>query len=102
VAQAERCPRCGNSLDADYTRYTTASAVAETAERLTAEEREPALRLHLLTVGALRALTVGEHEAPLVLDAYLLRAMSYAGWAPALMECAVCGLRGAHRAFSVQ
>ncbi len=102
VSQVETLDPFGKYLVDDYTRYTTASAIAETAERLTAEEREPALRLHLLTVGALRALTVGEHDAPLVLDAYLLRAMSYAGWAPALMECAVCGLRGAHRAFSVQ
>ncbi|MGH3741770.1 MAG: DNA repair protein RecO, partial [Micromonosporaceae bacterium] len=32
---------------------------------------------------------------------YLLRAMSVAGWAPALVECAVCGERGPHGAFSV-
>jgi DNA repair protein RecO (recombination protein O) len=29
-----------------------------------------------------------------VLDAYLLRAMGVAGWAPALRECAVCGTPG--------
>ncbi|TQS40778.1 DNA repair protein RecO [Cryptosporangium phraense] len=102
VSQVEMLDPFGKHIMDDYARYTAASAIAETAERLTAEEREPALRLHLLTVGALRALAAGEHESPLVLDAYLLRAMSYAGWAPALMECAVCGLRGAHRAFSVQ
>jgi DNA repair protein RecO (recombination protein O) len=102
VSQVETVEPFGKHIVDDYSRYTAASAIAETAERLTAEEREPALRLHLLTVGALRALAAGEHNAALVLDAYLLRAMSYAGWAPALMECAVCGLRGAHRAFSVQ
>lgn len=102
VSQVETIEPFGKHIVGDYPRYTAASAIAETAERLTAEEREPALRLHLLTVGALRALSVGEHDGPLVLDAYLLRAMSYAGWAPALMACAVCGLRGAHRAFSVQ
>jgi DNA repair protein RecO (recombination protein O) len=102
VSQVEIVEPFGKHIVFDYARYTAASAIAETAERLTAEEREPALRLHLLTVGAMRALAVGEHEAPLILDAYLLRAMSYAGWAPALMECAVCGRRGAHRAFSVQ
>ena len=47
----------------------------ETAERLTAEEREPALRLYLLLVGALRALAGPEaHDPSLVLDAFLLRA----------------------------
>ena len=102
VSQVEIVEPFGKRIVGDYPRYTAASAIAETAERLTAEEREPALRLHLLTVGALRALSVGEHDAPLVLDAYLLRAMSYAGWAPALIACAVCGRRGAHRSFSVQ
>ena len=73
----------------------------ETAERLTAEEREPALRLHLLVVGALRALATRSHDPSLVLDAFLVRAMSVAGWEPALVECARCGRPGPHRAFSV-
>ena len=63
----------------DYPRYTAASAIAETAERLTPVEQEPSLRLFLLTLGALRALAAGEHAGPLVLDAYLLRAMALAG-----------------------
>ena len=73
----------------------------ETAERLTAEEREPSLRLYLLVVGALRALVDGAATRRLVLDAFLLRAMAVAGWAPALTECARCGAPGPHRAFSV-
>jgi DNA repair protein RecO (recombination protein O) len=73
----------------------------ETAERLTPVEQEPSLRLFLLTIGALRVLAEGGHAGTLVLDAYLLRAMGLAGWAPALRECAVCGTPGAHRAFSV-
>jgi DNA repair protein RecO (recombination protein O) len=89
------------SLSGDYPRYTAASAVVETAERLTPVEQEPALRLYLLTLGALRALAVNEHPGGLVLDAYMLRAMGIAGWAPALTECAVCGTPGPHRAFSV-
>ena len=48
-----------------------------------------------------KALAGGEHAGTLVLDAYLLRAMALAGWAPALTECAVCGTPGPHRAFSV-
>lgn len=90
----------GRFLD-DYPRYTAASAIAETAERLTPEEGEPTLRLFQLTLGAMKALAIREHAAPLVLDAYLLRAMATAGWAPALTECAVCGTAGPHRAFSV-
>lgn len=85
----------------DYSRYTVASAIAETAERLTPVEREPSLRLFQLSLGALRSLATGARPGALVLDAYLLRAMGAAGWAPALRECAVCGTPGRHRAFSV-
>ena len=53
------------------------------------------------TVGALRA--VGEQTRPLdlILDAFLLRAMGQAGWAPALDECARCATPGPMRAFHV-
>jgi DNA repair protein RecO (recombination protein O) len=36
-----------------------------------------------------------------VLDAYLLRAMGIAGWAPSLTECARCAAPGPHRAFHI-
>jgi len=55
----------------------------------------------LLLVGALRALSTGEHAPSLVLDAFLLRAMSLSGWEPVLDDCARCGTAGEHRAFSV-
>jgi DNA repair protein RecO (recombination protein O) len=57
--------------------------------------------LYLLVAGALRALAAGERDSSLVLDAFLLRAMAFAGWAPAITECARCGLPGPHTAFSV-
>ena len=107
VVQAESLTAYGNRLVADYGRYTAGTAVLETAERLTAEEREPSLRLFLLVVGALRALAGGGPDAlaprdpSMVLDAFLLRAMSVAGYAPALDGCARCGTPGPHRAFSV-
>ena len=41
------------------------------------------------------------HPSGLVLDAFLLRAMSVAGWEPALGDCARCGVEGPHRHFSV-
>ncbi|HVE74074.1 MAG TPA: DNA repair protein RecO [Mycobacteriales bacterium] len=101
VTQAESLHPYGEHLVSDYARWTAATAVLETAERLTSEEREPALRLFLLVIGALRALVEREHDTSLVLDAFLLRAMSVAGYAPALSDCARCGAAGPHRGFSV-
>lgn len=101
VSQVETLTHFGKEIMGDYAGYTAASVITETAERLVDEEREPALRLYLLTVGALRSIASKEHDAPLILDAYLLRAMATAGWEPALQACAVCGRAGAHRAFSV-
>ena len=60
VTQADSLMSYGQVLVADYPRYTAGTAVLETAERLTAEEREPSLRLFLLVIGALRALTGGD------------------------------------------
>jgi DNA repair protein RecO (recombination protein O) len=102
VRQVESIELYGKQLGRDYPRYTAASAIAETAERLTPIEQEPSLRLFQLTLGAMRALSVAEHASTLVLDAFLLRAMANAGWAPAMAECAVCGTPGRHAAFSVQ
>lgn len=100
VTQTESIGSYGAQLANDYGRWTSASAICETAERLT-EENEPALRLYLLVVGALKALVERQHDASLVLDAFLIRAMSGAGWEPALLECAKCGAPGPHAAFNV-
>ena len=101
VTQAETLDAFGPRIAADYRRYTAATAIAETAERLTGEERIPSLRLYLLLVGALRALAETPRDASLILDAFLLRSMSLAGWAPALAECAKCGDPGPHTAFHI-
>jgi DNA repair protein RecO (recombination protein O) len=100
VTQIESLGAYGAQLANDYGRWTAVSAICETAERLT-EEGEPALRLYLLVVGALRALVEREHAPGLVLDAFLVRAMSMAGWEPALTECAKCSAPGPHAAFNV-
>jgi DNA repair protein RecO (recombination protein O) len=55
----------------------------------------------LLVVGALRTLVERIHAPGLVLDAFFLRAMSNAGWEPALTECAKCSAPGPHIAFNV-
>ena len=76
------------------------TAILETADRLT-EEREPSVQQYRLLAGALRTLAQGDHAAELVLDAYLLRALAIAGWAPSFHDCAQCGDEGPHRAFHV-
>jgi DNA repair protein RecO (recombination protein O) len=101
ITQAETLRPYGEPLAADYPRYTAGTAMLETAEKLTAEEKEPALRQFLLLVGGLRTLVDASHDPRLVLDAFLLRSLSVAGWAPALDECARCGGRGALRAFAI-
>jgi DNA repair protein RecO (recombination protein O) len=101
VTQVEVITPYGHAMAGDYPRWTAGTAVAETAERLTAEEREPAPQQYLLTVGALRALTAGAHDPGLVLDAYLLRSLAVAGWAASFDDCARCGAAGPHRAFAV-
>ena len=101
VTQVQAIDAFATDIVSDYGRYTCACAVLETAERLAGEERAPAPALHRLTVGALRAVADGSRPRELVLDAYLLRAMGIAGWAPALTECARCATPGPHRAFHV-
>jgi DNA repair protein RecO (recombination protein O) len=101
VTQAETIAPYGERIAGDYARYTAGTAVLETAERLTAEEREPSLRLYLLVVGALRSLAEEAHTPTLVLDAFILRAMVIAGYEPGLDACARCGEPGPHRFFAV-
>jgi DNA repair protein RecO (recombination protein O) len=101
VTQVETLAPFGERIATDYARYTAGTAILETSERMTAEEREPSIRLYLLVVGALRSLADGEHTTTLVLDAFILRAMSIAGYEPALEACAVCGTPGPHRWFGV-
>lgn len=101
VTQVHSIAAYSGDLAGDYGRYTTACAVIETAERLAGEERAPAMELHRLTVGALRAIAAGVRDRDLVLISFLLRAMESAGWAPALTICARCGDEGPHRAFHV-
>jgi DNA repair protein RecO (recombination protein O) len=101
VTQAETLAPYGESMAGDYARYTAGTAVLETAERLTAEEREPSLRLFLLTIGALKALAEGQHVPTLVLDAFILRALAISGYEPVLDSCSRCDAPGDHRAFVV-
>ncbi|WP_144759296.1 DNA repair protein RecO [Curtobacterium sp. 9128] len=100
VTQAESLGSYGAQIVADYGAYTAASAMVETADRLS--EADAGLQQYLLLVGALRSLSRGEHFPSATLDSYLLRAMSIAGWAPSFSDCAVTGEPGPHSAFVVQ
>jgi DNA repair protein RecO (recombination protein O) len=101
VTQVETISPYGGEIAAVYPRWTAAMAMAETAERLTDDEREPATQQFLLLVGGLRALAEGSHDPALVLDAYLLRSLAVAGWAASFTDCARCGAAGPHGAFAV-
>lgn len=100
VTQTETVAPWGDVIARDYPTYTASTAMLETADRLT-EEHEPALQQYLLLCGALRSLAGGDHDPALVLDAYLLRSLAIAGWAPSFHDCARCGAPGPHRAFNL-
>ncbi|HXR71671.1 DNA repair protein RecO [Actinocrinis sp.] len=91
ITQAETIAPYGERIVNDYSRYTAGTAMLETAERLTDAEGEPAVQQYLLLLGGLRALTAAEHAPGLVLDAFILRSMAVAGYAPSFYDCAQCG-----------
>ena len=101
VQQAETIGSYGDQVVGSYGRYTAGTAMLETAERLTAEEKEPATQQFLLLVGGLRTLAAGEHAPGLVLDAFLLRSLAVAGYAASFVDCARCAATGPHPFFSV-
>lgn len=101
VTQVETIEALGGELATDYARWTAATVMVETAERLTPEEKEPALSHYALLVNALRSMAAAEHDSSLTLDAYLLRSMAIAGWSPSFGDCARCGAPGPHRAFHI-
>lgn len=100
VNQAETIGSYGGSIVDDYAVFTAANAMVEAAERLTSESSSP--QQYLLLVGALRSLAKKEHDSSLILDSYLLRALSIAGWAPSFEDCARCQAPGTHTSFVMQ
>lgn len=105
ITQAVTLHPYSEPLGQDYERYTTGQVMIETADRLVAEEGQPSARQYQLLLGGLHALTTGTNDGArpptMVMDAYLLRAVATAGYAPNLSECARCGEAGPHEAFSV-
>ncbi|MCY7373754.1 MAG: DNA repair protein RecO [Spirochaetaceae bacterium] len=101
VQQAETITSYGDRVVDDYARYTSGTAMLETAERLTAEEKEPSVQQFLLLVGGLRTLAEAAHGPGLVLDAFLLRSLAVAGYAASFDDCARCARPGPHPFFNV-
>jgi len=99
ITQAVTRSPFGEAISADYDRYTAASVMVETVERLVVEEREPSVQQYQLLVGGLRAMAAGEHRGSDVMDSFVLRSLAVAGYAPSFDGCARCGLEGPHRDF---
>src|SRR5690625_7442951 len=99
VTPVEMIEPSARGIATDDDVYSAASVMAETASRIT--EAEPVSRTHsLLLVSAIRSLCNREHTPRLALDAYLLRAMSVAGWAPSLLDRKSTRLNSSHVATS--
>lgn len=100
VTQVETLNRHADAIGQDYQLYTAGTAILETAQRLT-ESEEGTTQQFLLLSACLHALAQRREPADLLLNSYLLRALSIAGWAPSFTECAKCGRPGPHRSFAV-
>ncbi|MGF3055136.1 DNA repair protein RecO [Microbacterium sp. YY-01] len=98
VQQAVSLASYGATIAAHYDRFTAANAMVETADRIAEAEATP--QHYLLLIGALRALSRGDHASRAILDSYLLRIMAISGWAPALDDCARCGASGTQQFFA--
>ncbi len=100
ISQVETLAAYGKDIIDDYPSYTAATAIVETAEKVTGAET--ATQQFILVVGALRAISQRDHDARLILDSYLLRALALAGWAPNFDSCTGCAKPGPHQAFQLQ
>ena len=101
ITQVETIANYGEAITEDYSRWTIAHAMLETAERFTPNEGEPAAQEFQLLVGGLRALSENRYEPSLILDAFLLRSLSVGGYAPSMTICSRCEKPGPHRYFSL-
>lgn len=102
ITQVVSIENYGDVLSSDYQSWTVTNAILESAERFTQAEHEPALQHYLLVTGSLKALAERKYDASLILDAYLLRSLAVAGYAPSLTICSRCDAPGPHKFFSLQ
>lgn len=99
ISQAELV-RSFADVRADWVRSASAQTMVEAADRV-AQEGERNVALFLLLRDALVTLDDDPPEPAAVLDAYLLRLASVAGYHPMLTACAACGAPGDHAAFNL-
>ena len=97
VQQVELVAPWGSTVSQHYDRYLAGQAMVEVGLALC--EHEASTPHYSLLVGGLRALATAAHDHSLILDSYLLRALSLAGWTPSLSVCAQSGETGEHRHF---
>jgi DNA repair protein RecO (recombination protein O) len=88
------------AVRADFALSACGSVLVEAADRV-AQEDERSTRLFLLLLDGLRALSRDPAHPSLVVDAYLLRLASIAGYHPYLEACAGCGQPGRHAVFAI-
>lgn len=100
VTQVEILAPYGDTISHDYPAFTATAAMLETADRL-CEDRDRVVAQFNLLAGALAAMAQMQIPSDLVMDAYLIRAVATAGWAPSFIACAGCGAPGPHTAFNV-
>ena len=97
ISQAELITPFDEVRD-DFALSACGSAMVEAADRI-AQEDERSNQLVLLLLDGLRALAMHPEDPSTVLDAYLLRLASVAGYHPYLDACASCGTPGRHQVF---
>jgi DNA repair protein RecO (recombination protein O) len=90
VSQAETLDHFRPLRD-DLDRLGQAVAMLEAADQLSLEG-EPNRRLYDMLVGALR--TLADRQAPLVVPAFLLKALALEGFRPEVDACVACGEPG--------
>ncbi len=72
----------------DLARVAKAFTLLEVVDQLS-QERHPASRLYEMLVGALRSLS--DADAPMLVPAFLLKALALDGSAPVVDQCVSCG-----------
>ena len=98
VQQAETIGGYSSAIGGDYSKYTAAMVMVETADSLSDHDYQPAQ--YTLLLGGLRALAAGEHPSGQIVDSYLLRALALAGWNPVTIGLLMSLLEGLSRMLS--
>lgn len=86
-----------DSIRKDYSKLTSASALAEIVDKLT-PDRETALPTYALLIGGLEALAVDKGAT--IVPAFLAKLLSLCGYHPELRSCTGCGEETSLGAFS--